>query len=117
MRFQRVGRTVDVPMLEGRATTVGGRRVAIFRTPDGWFALGAQCPHEDGPLEDGLVAEACVTCPLHNWRLDLNTGRVISGGEGSVPVYKVLECVGELLLGVDEAGLPVARAPELEPAA
>jgi nitrite reductase (NADH) small subunit len=91
--------------------------VAIFRTPEGWFALGGHCPHQGGPLEDGLVAETCVTCPLHNWRLDLSTGRVIVGGEGSVPVYEVRERAGELFLAVDTARVPRPRAPALERAA
>lgn len=110
MNPRRVGRVADVPHLEGRGTTVGGERVAIFRAAEGWFALGGECPHRGGPLEDGIVADACVTCPLHNWRLDLRTGRVIAGGEGSVPVYELLERVGELFIAVDAAGMPIPRA-------
>ena len=70
----RIGATADVPLLEGRAVTVGDRRVAIFRLPDGWAAVDAACPHRGGPLQDGLVADSCVTCPLHGRRFDLRSG-------------------------------------------
>jgi nitrite reductase (NADH) small subunit len=71
----------DVPLGEGRAVTVDGRRIAVFNTPTGWFALDAACPHRGGPLADGLVADRCVTCPLHERRFDLQTGAALSGGD------------------------------------
>ena len=70
----------DVPLGEGRATTVAGRRIAVFNTPTGWYAIDHACPHLGGPLADGLVADRCVTCPLHERRFDLATGAALSGG-------------------------------------
>jgi nitrite reductase (NADH) small subunit len=74
----------DVPLGEGRAVTVGGRRIAVFNTATGWFALDDACPHRGGPLADGLVADRCVTCPLHERRFDLQTGAALSDGEHAV---------------------------------
>ena len=54
---------------------------AQLSTPDGFRAIDGNCPHRGGPLSDGLVADSCVTCPLHNWRVDLTTGEVVGGGE------------------------------------
>jgi nitrite reductase (NADH) small subunit len=71
----------DVPLGEGRAVTVGSRRIAVFNTPTGWFALDDACPHRGGPLADGLVADRCVTCPLHERRFDLATGAALRGGD------------------------------------
>ena len=51
----RVCSTHDVPFGEGRAAVVGSRRVAVFNTASGWYALDAVCPHRGGPLEDGLL--------------------------------------------------------------
>jgi nitrite reductase/ring-hydroxylating ferredoxin subunit len=34
----------------------------------------AFCPHLEGPLFHGSVADGCVTCPWHSWRFDLRTG-------------------------------------------
>jgi nitrite reductase (NADH) small subunit len=91
----RVGAVDDVPLLEGRSVTVDGRRVAVFRLPDGWAAVDAACPHRGGPLGDGLVAERCVTCPLHGRRFDLMTGEQ-HGGDDVVGVHDVEERDGEL---------------------
>ena len=66
--FVAIGRPQDVPLLEGRRVTVDGRRVAVFRLAEGWRAVDADCPHAGGPLQDGIVGDGCVTCPLHNRR-------------------------------------------------
>lgn len=95
--LHRIGRVGDVPLLEGRTTSVAGRRVAVFRTADGHHAIDAACPHRAGPLADGLVADACVTCPLHGWRFDLRTGAAL-GNHPGVAVHEVVERDGELWL-------------------
>jgi nitrite reductase [NAD(P)H] small subunit len=74
----------DIPPGEGRAVTVAGRRIAVFNAPTGWYALDHACPHLGGPLADGLLADSCVTCPLHERRYDLRTGAALGGGEGVV---------------------------------
>jgi nitrite reductase (NADH) small subunit len=64
----------DVPLGEGRAITLGDRRIAIFRATGGWYALDAACPHRGGPLADGIVCDGAVICPLHDRRFDLASG-------------------------------------------
>lgn len=94
----RIGRATDVPPLEGRSVRVGGRRIAVFRLPDGWAALDHACPHRGGPLSDGIVADSCVTCPLHNQRFSLATGeRQDREGDG-VRTYRIRERDGALEL-------------------
>jgi nitrite reductase [NAD(P)H] small subunit len=75
-------RVDDVPRGEGRALSVDGRRIAIFRSDAGWFALDAVCPHRGGPLEDGIVCDRAVICPLHDRRFDLATGAALGAGDG-----------------------------------
>lgn len=72
----------DIPLGEGRAVTVAGRRIAVFNAPTGWYALDAACPHLGGPLADGLLSDNCVACPLHERRFDLRTGECLGEGEG-----------------------------------
>ncbi len=101
-----VCRTADVPLGEGRAATIEGRRIAVFRATDGWYALDNSCPHRDGPLADGLLADSCVACPLHERRYDLRTGAALSGGE-PVAAHRV-EIKGdrvlvELAVGLERA--------------
>jgi nitrite reductase (NADH) small subunit len=93
-----IGFADDVPLFEGRSVEVDGRRIAVFRLPDRWAAIDHACPHAGGPLGDGLVADRCVTCPLHSRRFSLVTGeRQDAPGEG-VRTYEVRERDGRLEL-------------------
>ena len=75
-------RVDDVPLGEGRVLTLGGRRIALFRTRGAWYALDAACPHRGGPLADGIVCDRAVICPLHDRRYDLATGAPLGAGDG-----------------------------------
>jgi nitrite reductase (NADH) small subunit len=82
-------RVDDVPLGEGRAVTLGDRRIALFRTPNGWYALDAVCPHRGGPLADGIVSDRAVICPLHERRFDLATGAPLSSKDDHVTAHSV----------------------------
>ena len=78
----------DVPFGEGRSVALVDRRIGVFNTAAGFFAIDNDCPHEGGPLSDGILADACVTCPLHGRRIDLETGQV-QGHNESVRSYEL----------------------------
>ena len=46
-----------------------------------------RCPHKSGPLSQGIVHGRAVTCPLHNWNIDLATGEPTGAdaGKGCTP--------------------------------
>lgn len=66
----------DVPLLEGRRAVVEGYHIGIFHTEEGFYAASDVCPHMGGPLSDGDVAAATVSCPLHARKVCLRTGEV-----------------------------------------
>lgn len=94
-----VCRLADVPPGEGRTFEVGGERIAVFHTRAGEvFATAADCPHKGGPLADGLLGGATVTCPLHDRVYDLRSGEEQSG-ECDIAVYPVaLNADGEIVM-------------------
>ena len=62
--------------------------VAIFRTRDDQvFALRDACPHRGGPLSQGIVHGTSVSCPLHNWKIDLASGQALGPDEGCTNVF------------------------------
>ncbi|KCV82863.1 assimilatory nitrite reductase, small subunit [Actibacterium atlanticum] len=76
--------------------------VAVFRTAkDEVYALDNACPHKQGPLAEGIVHGAKVTCPLHNWVFDLETGHAQGADEGQVATYPARVEEGRVLLDVE----------------
>jgi len=66
----------NIPLREGRVVTLGERQIAIFNLGERFLATDNQCPHRGGPLCDGIVAGESVVCPLHAWKVRLDTGAV-----------------------------------------
>lgn len=73
----------DIPLREGRAVRVGNREIAIFNLGDRFLAVENRCPHKGGPLADGIVSGATVVCPLHAWKMSLETGKGVNGPSAS----------------------------------
>ena len=66
----------DIPRQGARVVKTHAGCVAIFRTADDQvFAMDDRCPHNGGPLSEGIVHGTSVTCPLHAWVFDLATGQ------------------------------------------
>ncbi|MBV8463171.1 MAG: Rieske 2Fe-2S domain-containing protein, partial [Acidimicrobiales bacterium] len=74
MTWLAVCRRQDIPKGRGWPVRVGERRLAVFQTSSGVYAVDNQCLHVGNPLDDGFVSGDCVTCPWHGWRYDLRTG-------------------------------------------
>ena len=55
-----------------------GRKYAIYNTEKGFFATDLMCTHEAQSLEDGLVMDCVIECPLHGGRFDICTGKALS---------------------------------------
>ena len=87
----RVCKLEDIPRLGARRYVRGdGGTIAVFRTADdGVFALRDACPHQGGPLSQGIVFGESVACPLHNWCIDLKSGNAAAPDEGAVERFDV----------------------------
>ena len=75
-RWVRITPIGNVPPREGRAVQIGDREIALFNLGDQFLATDNQCPHKGGPLCDGIVTGSSVVCPLHAWKVNLETGQV-----------------------------------------
>ena len=109
-QWQYVTTTADVPVREGRRVRVGELELALFNLGDRYLAVDNACPHRRGPLADGIVAGASVFCPLHAWKIALETGCVESGGEGQVNTYPVRVVDHKIYITLDRLQpTPVAK--------
>lgn len=92
-----------IPPLGARVLRVDGRCVALFRIRDDRvFALEDRCPHRAGPLSQGIVHGERVTCPLHDWVIELATGTAVAPDEGSVATYAVRIVDGQVEIAFDD---------------
>jgi nitrite reductase (NADH) small subunit len=99
MTLLDIGALTDIPRNGARVVKTRAGCVAIFRTAtDQVFALDDRCPHKGGPLSEGIVHGTGVTCPLHNWVFDLNTGMAQGADEGRVATHPVTVKDGRILI-------------------
>ena len=75
-RWIRIAACDSIPPREGRAARIGDRDIAIFNLGDRFLAVDNRCPHQGGPLCDGIVSGETVVCPLHTWKVSLQSGAV-----------------------------------------
>ncbi|MGR3250717.1 MAG: nitrite reductase small subunit NirD [Paracoccus sp. (in: a-proteobacteria)] len=101
-RFVDIASLEDIPRQGARLIRTAAGCVALFRTADDRvFALDDRCPHKGGPLSEGIVHGHQVTCPLHNWVFDLNTGTALGADEGTVRTWPVRVDDGRVLISTD----------------
>jgi nitrite reductase (NADH) small subunit len=85
MNWIAIGSIDDIPPRGARCVNIPQGKIAIFRTIENQvFAIDDHCPHKGGPLSQGIVHGASVTCPLHNWVISLETGKALGADEGAV---------------------------------
>jgi nitrite reductase (NADH) small subunit len=103
MSWFDIGTIDDVPRRGARCVTTPQGRIGVFRTHDDQiYAVEDRCPHRGGPLTQGIVHGAAVTCPLHNWVISLETGKALGADEGFVKTIPVRVDDGRIAIGLDE---------------
>lgn len=100
--------------------SVKNREIAVINHEGEYYAIFNRCAHDDGPLCEGkvhgrLVAdvtepgerdierfcdEPALTCPLHGWEYDLDTGKHVGDGSVRLPTFDVVEADGKLFVDV-----------------
>lgn len=105
MNWKNIGPLSNIPVRGARRLCFGhgGKPIAVFRTGENSvFALIDECPHKQGPLSEGIVSGTTVTCPLHNWVIDLKSGEACAPDEGTSQPISVRIVDGEIHVGLPE---------------
>lgn len=99
-----VGTVEDIPRMGARVVEREDGNIAVFRTAaDEFFALRDRCPHRGGPLSQGIVHGRRVACPLHDWKIHLDTGLAVEPDEGCAAAYPVRVQDGVVYLSLTPA--------------
>lgn len=89
----------DIPQLGSRVIKTDTMSIAVFRNSDDEvFAMKNECPHKKGPLSEGIVHGTSVTCPLHNWKIDLASGQALGPDEGCTNTFPAKVEAGKVFL-------------------
>jgi len=85
-----VAKLDEIPRQGARVVKTATGDIAVFRTlDDEVFALRDKCPHKGGPLSQGIVSGKKVACPLHDWKISLDTGIAQAPDEGCAARFPV----------------------------
>jgi nitrite reductase (NADH) small subunit len=103
--WTEIAKLEDIPKLGSRVLKTDTVNIALFRTStDEVFAIKDACPHKQGPLSQGIVHGTSVTCPLHNWKIDLASGEALGPDEGCTNTYETKIQDGRVFLALTAAG-------------
>ena len=92
-----VARLDELEAGQPRLVEAEGRRLVLTRVGDAVYALDETCGHQGGPLSEGRLSGARLTCPWHGWMYDVKTGQCVMPSRGGcVPAYPVRLDAGQV---------------------
>lgn len=62
------------------------------------IAVCGDCPHQDTPLAEGSLIGSVLTCPVHFWQWDVESGEMLGPAELPLPSYDVREDEGQVFI-------------------
>ena len=72
--FLVAAKTSEISEGEGKIISINGKEIAIFNVKNEFFAIDNACCHHGGPLGEGILDGAIITCPWHHWKYNVMTG-------------------------------------------
>jgi nitrite reductase (NADH) small subunit len=95
--FVRICSQSELPP-EGEAAefTAHGRILCVANVNGTLSVLDGVCPHEGGPLGEGIIEGGRVVCPWHAYAYDLHTGLTENDPDLKVEVFESKIENGEL---------------------
>ena len=76
-QFVKVAKTSEIAPGAAKLVEIGEVMIALFNIKGKFYGLDNSCPHKEGPLASGGISDDEVTCPLHESKFHIPTGRVL----------------------------------------
>jgi 3-phenylpropionate/trans-cinnamate dioxygenase ferredoxin subunit len=93
----------DSILPEGQMTVVFplGVNVVLARVDGSVYAVSGKCTHMACPLFTGNLNGYTITCPCHDWRFDIRTGKFLDASELGLEVYPVKSETGKVYINLN----------------
>jgi nitrite reductase/ring-hydroxylating ferredoxin subunit len=76
--YVRVAGTSEIEVGKMRKVVLGELEVLIVNVNGRYYAVSSECTHYGGDLSQGVLEGNVVTCPNHQAKFDVTTGKVVS---------------------------------------
>jgi 3-phenylpropionate/trans-cinnamate dioxygenase ferredoxin subunit len=92
----------DTSLGEGQMAPVYplGVNVVLARVSGAVYALSGACAHMGCPIFMGRLEGHTISCPCHDWRFDVRTGKFIDAPELGLRAYPVKSEAGKLFVNL-----------------
>jgi nitrite reductase (NADH) small subunit len=87
MAFVRIAKVTDLQPGTIHEFEVDGTAVALANVAGKIHAINNTCLHEGGPLGEGYLEGAVVTCPWHGWQFSVIDGKDVQDPSVGVACY------------------------------
>jgi len=75
--------------------------IAIVKDNGKIYAFDNRCPHRGGPLYKGSIKKGYISCPLHNWEFNLESGLCHENENIKIINYQVIESKNSFIIKFD----------------
>ena len=97
--FSNAADAEELSLRRMKRVVVEDRDIALFSDGGRIFAVQNDCPHQHfSMLHEGELKECRITCPMHGWTFDLESGRSTIGS-GRLKRYNVKVIGGRVWVG------------------
>lgn len=113
--------TEDLEENERVIVDVNEREVVVVRKDGELHAFSNYCPHQGGPLGEGIISgqfslpdggnsisdltfdceSSTISCPWHGWSFELEGGDHVTEPKFRIPTYEVIERDGNIYLSLE----------------
>jgi nitrite reductase (NADH) small subunit len=87
--FHRVGSLAQLRANGRLIAEIDADSVLVFEVEGSLVATSGACPHAGGPIQDGALCGAILSCPWHGYSFDLRTGACEEDAGLSLERYEV----------------------------
>ena len=83
---------------EGQVCEMANGRLCVARVGGKITVMHNDCPHEGGPLGQGMIEDGRVVCPYHGWAFDAATGEALHDPRAKARIFESVVQDGALLV-------------------